>query len=723
MARGGPKAKRNRKRRARQRRTQANREAGANAHWEELDALRKRLEPPNESAADHLVSLREELDSWLAPYDAYDLIASLALGAYLDRESVSGRHLKLDSYVVEYGAVNVLRRLQRMPEAPRPEGPDWDGDIQKLDFLLNRTLMVSRDVEGKEMPGLDSLSDAQRHAQYRYMSMQLFAHDPVPPDRELDRLMLLFEPFEETLYEQLGFTAIMAGAICASISVQTGQGLAAFFSLPQGLDPLEVRTALQKRADNRDPALPGLVVHEGLGRAIAFKTSDLSEMIGFPEEIVQSLLQRLTIGFGDIRDGDPWGQIRRFRQTPVVEDGSGALLAPVPYDVLYVVRGMLEDALRDAGLLEQFQRRRANYLEDATRGVFANSLNPDRCLRSLSYEHPDDGEVKLPEGDGLILLDKIALVCEAKAGGLSPAARGGEPKALAKAFNRILFEAIDQAERTRGALAGGRTVKGVDENTETIEVSPLELAQVVPVAVTLEDLSGPSAMLWELMDREPSGVDPADWPWIVNIDDLLWFADELPLGSELVHYIFVRQRLASAGKVSIGNEADWFRFYRNQGAARAIEIVEGAQQLGNFDSHTLIVSDARRGRPDPSLPPIDLAVSPLLQRLDEQRPSGWLAASLALLDLHPDQGTKILKDLPRRLKRAEKGFIGTATVRPVADPNVALTIRIGSLGTGAHKREGQLVEGGAKRRIVVAVDGTLDDLVLRCDVEQPPLGS
>jgi len=719
----GPKAKRARKKRARQRQLRTDREDAAKAYGDELDALRARLEPTDESKVDHLVRLRGELDSWMAPCDAYDVIASLALGAYLGRENDAGRHPKLDSYVVEYGAVNLLGRPQRAAEEDSARVDVWGGEIQKLDFLLNRALMVSRDVEGKLAPASSSLSDAQRHAQYRYMGMQLFGHDPVPPDRELDRLMVMFAPFEEKLYEQLGFTAIMAGAICSSISVKTAEGLAAYFKLCADLDPMEVRVELQKRADDRDTALPGLVVHQDLGSAISFNAADLAGMIGFPAEIVESLLDRLKIGFGDIRDGDPWQQIRRFRRTPVIEDGSGNWLAPVPYDVLYVVRGVLEDALRDDGLLEPFQKRRADYLEAATRGVFATSLHPDRSLRSLSYEHPEDGEVKLPEGDGLILVDGIALACEAKAGGLSPAARGGEPKALAKAFNRLLFEAIEQAERTRGALTAGRTVRGVDEETETIEVDAAELSRVVPVAVTLEDLSGPSAMLWELMDREPSGVDPADWPWIVNIDDLQWFAEELPLGSELIHYIFVRQRLASAGKISVGNEADWFRFYRNQGAARALEIVGAAQLQGEFNSHTLIVSDARRGRFDPDLPPIDLAVSPLVRVLDEERPNGWLAASLALLDLHPDQGKEALKDLPKRLLRALEGHVSTATIRPAANPQVALTIRVGSLEIGPHKRDGQLVEPDAAERVVVAVDGTADHLLLRCRVDQPPLAS
>ena len=720
MAQGGSKAKRARRKRARQRRLQAERKGAEKAHGDKLNALRTRLEPEDEPAADNLARLRGELDAWLAPHDAYDVIASLALGAYLDRESDAGHHPQLNSYVVEYGATTLLRRTCRAASEGQPNANTWDGEIQTLDFLLNRTLIVSRDVEGAAALASESLTDAERRAQYRYMGMQLFGHDPVPPEREIERLMVLFSPFEEALYQRLGFTAVMAAAIYSAMSMKKAEGLAGYFGLAAGLDPLEVRVELQKQASKRDPAQPGLILHEGLGSAMSVSSVDVGEMIGFPAEVVDRLFGRLKIGFGDIRDGEPWQQIRRFRHTPLVEDESGNWLAPVPYDILYVIRGLLEDALRDEGLLEPYQQARAKYLEEATRESFEAALSPDFSLRSLAYEHPEDGEVKLPEGDGLIVVDGITLACEAKAGGLSPAARGGEPKALAGAFNKLLFEAIEQAERTRDALTSGRIVKGVDETTKTVEVDPTELSQVVPVAVTLEDLSGPSAMLWELMDREPTGVDPADWPWIVNIDDLHWFSEELPMAAELVHYVLVRQRLASAGKISVGNEADWFRFYRNQGAARAQEIIEGAQE-GEFHSTALVVSDARRGRFDPDLPPIELAVAPLVKRLDEERPAGWLAASLALLDLHPEQGVEALSDLPKRLQRTENGYIATATMRPAADPETALTIRVGSLSTKPHKREGQLIEGDATRRVVLALDGSPERPAIACKVKQPAL--
>jgi len=713
MARKGPRARRSAKKRARLRGREKKKKAAAEAEHRFRDELRARLEPDGEPAASHLTLLRGEVDSWLAPFDAFDVIASLGVAAYLNRLTDRGVVPQLESYAVEYATVTMLRRSARAPVDQAGQA-SWDGDLEKLDFLLTRNLVVSRDVETPMPPSSEGLSQAQRHAQFRYMGMQLFGHDPVPPDMELDRLLVLFEPFEELLFERLGFTAVMAGAICASISIVTAEGLASQFGLPAGLDPLDVRERLQERALEGDPAHIGLTVHLGLGREVSFTPADLAAQIGFPTEIVEALFGRLRIGFGDIRDGDPWNQIRRFRRTPLIEDGEDRWLAPVPYDVLYVVRGLVEDELRDAGRLEDFQKRRAQYLEEASRGILVDALRPDLSLRTLSYEHPEKGETKLPEGDGLVVVDRIALILEDKAGGLSPAARGGDPRALAKGFNRLLFDAIAQAERTREALFSGRTVKGVDAETQTIEVDPALISVAVPVAITLEDLSGPSAMLWELMDREPDAVDPADWPWIVNVDDLRWFADELPLACELVHYILVRQRMASAGKLTVGNEADWFRFYRHHGGPRALEILAAAQETGEFHSTVLIVSDARRGRPDPHLPPADLAVAPLLRSLDAARPQGWLRTSIALLDLHPDQGLEAVGGLRDRLRRASEGYVSTATMRPAGDPDLALTIRIGSLDTGPHLRDGALVEPGADRRVVIALDGSSENLQVAC---------
>jgi|GEM_PF-5038438 len=719
MGRRGPKAKRTRKKKARKRQARQERKLAEKREQGAFEALRSRLELDEPRA--NLKQLRAELDAWLDPFDAFDVISSVALAAYLDRRSDSGSHPQLASYVVEYVTVHLLRRDRRAPVEADPNPAGWNGDMQALDFLLNRTLITSRDAEGRSSPSTESLTQAQRMSQFRYMTQQLFAHDPVPPERELDRLMTLFQPFEERLYQHLGVTAIMAAAICTATSVVKAEGLASFFDLGDIGDPLAVRAELQCRADRRDPPELGLIIHEGIGEAIQTSPAKLATIIGIPAANVEAFLAPLAIRFGEIRDGDPWQQIRVLRSKPVLEDGKGNWLVPVPYDLLYVVRGVLEDALRDIGLLEDFQKRRAEYLEEEARSIFKEALKPDLVLRSLSYEHSEDGEVKFPEADALVVVDGIAFACEDKAGGLSPAARGGEPRALAKAFNRLLLEAIEQAERTRAALSGGQIISGVDESTKTIEIDPDQVSRVVPIAVTLEDLSGPSSKLWELMDKEPTGVAPEDWPWIVNIDDLGWFADELPLAAELVHYVIVRQRLASAGEMTIGNEADWFRFYRNQGAARAQAIVENAQE-GNFNTRLLSVSDARRGRFDPDLPPADLAVTPLLKRLDEERPVGWLTTSLALLDLHPEQGAEILWDLPRRLQRASSGYVGTASLRPAADPDTLLTIRIGSLDTGPHKRAIR-EEPGVLRRAVLALDNPLERLAVACRAEQPTLAS
>jgi hypothetical protein len=717
LAKGGSKAKkRDRQKRARHRRQTQQREKASKAAWEELNTLRDRLKGQGSPEAD-LAGLRSELDAWLAPVDAFDAISSLGLAAYLNRHDDSGTQRRLDSYVVEYGAVTLLRRAERAAGPAQDNAHGWSGEIQPLDFLLNMTLMASRDAEGSLPRGSEKLTQAQQQAQFGYMNEQLFAHDPVPPDREINRLVALFEPFEETLYECLGFTALTAAAICTALSLAKGSAMSAYFGLDEGLDPMQVREELQRRADQKEPPELGLIVHPGLGSALAVTPAQVAEIVGFPAENVEAFFQRLKIGFGDIRNGDPWQQIRVFRSRPLIEDGAGNWIVPVPYDVIYTVRGLLEDALRENGdLPESYQSHRAAYLEKRTREILDDALKPNLSLRTLSYEDPKEGEQKLPEGDGLIVIDRIALACEAKAGGLSPAARGGQPQALAKAFNRLLFEAIEQAERTRAALASGRPVRGVDDSTATVEVDRDQLSRSVPIAVTLEDLSGPSSKLWELMDREPTGVAPEDWPWIVNIDDLSWFAEELPLGVELLHYILVRQRLASIGEMRIGNEADWFRFYRNQGAARAIEIVSTAQE-GEFDSRTLFVSDARRGRFDPDMPPAELAVRPLVQLLDRERPPGWLVASMALLDLHPEQGAELMDGLDEKLKR---GAVAAASVRPAADIETELTIRTGTLEASFREPDPDLEK--PIRRVALAFQGPLESGSLSCSVEQPPLG-
>jgi len=62
-------------------------------------------------------------------------------------------------------------------------------------------------------------------------------------------------------------------------------------------------------------------------------------------------------------------------------------------------------------------------------------------------------------------------------------------------------------------------------------------------------------------------------------------------------------------------------------------------------------------------------------------------------------------------------------MRPAADPDLALTIRLGSLDTGPHLRDGALVEPDADRRVVVAVDGSVEQLRSTCRVIEPAPGT
>jgi hypothetical protein len=687
------------------------------AAWE---AVRRRIEPEGSGPADNLRRARAEVDTWLSPFDAFDLIATLGLAAKLDRQTPAGPRRAIPSYVVEFVAVSLLRRDRRAPLPDAVPSPNWSGDPTMLEYLLSRSLQLSEDAEGAETYDT-SLSPSQNAAQRRYMLQQLYGHDPVPPEREIERILWLFEPFESELFGALGFSAVVAVASVGALTSSTAEGLATYFHLSDDEDPVALRTELQRLAASQPDSLPGVEVLGGLGAAVASTPGEIAALVGVPTGMIEAFFEHLQIGFGQVRDGAAWSQIRLLRRRPLVHDGCGNWLAPVPFNLVYVLRGLFEEALRQPGgqLPGAYQKRRAAYLEDETRRLLGVALNPDLNLRSLSYEVGNGEATKLPEGDAFILCDRIGLACEAKAGGISPAGRGGEPKALAKAFRRLLFEAIEQAQRTRSALLSGRSIRGVGESTATVAVSAAEVSRVVPIAVTLEDLSSPSALLWELMEREPSDVSPADWPWIVNVDDLAWFAEELPHGAELIHYALVRQRLASAGEITVGNEADWFRFYGHHGAARAQAILDSTA-AAPFHSQLLLVSDVRRGRFDPDLPPLELAIEPLVAHLDRLRPKGWLTASLALLDLHPDQAVGVMEGLRRQLGRADQGFTSSTAVRPDADPETQLTIWVGALNRGPRSVDTE-DEPTPRRHVVLGITGSLTSPTLACQVDEPAL--
>lgn len=125
-----------------------------------------------------------------------------------------------------------------------------------------------------------------------------------------------------------------------------------------------------------------------------------------------------------------------FRTRPILRDGGGSWVPVHSGLLLPAVRGRVEQQLRDAGRWDRYAKHRGDYLEKAALDLLVPHFPTATVRRGLEYFVPNPDArtpelvpgdfTKLVEGDGLLLVDDVALILEAKAGALTDPSRAGE---------------------------------------------------------------------------------------------------------------------------------------------------------------------------------------------------------------------------------------------------------------------------------------------------------
>ena len=162
----------------------------------------------------------------------------------------------------------------------------------------------------------------------------------------------------------------------------------------------------------------------------------------------------------------------------------------------------------------------------------------------------------------------------------------------------------------------------------------------MPIVISLEDLSWITTAINPLV---ASGVlpDKARAPLILGIHDLEIMCDLIELPAQLIHYFARRSEVNQLNSVTATDELDYFMYYLERGLYFDDELQADGKPVHLFISSMTDDLDAyymyEKGtrtphakRPRQSMPK---PMRRTLEQLDAERPTGWLDASLALLDM------------------------------------------------------------------------------------------
>jgi hypothetical protein len=367
------------------------------------------------------------------------------------------------------------------------------------------------------------------------------------------------------------------------------------------------------------------VLSHGVDDASAFSVDDLVGD-GLPRERVQAVLSELSVCVGALDPGEYRGL---FDRSPLVErpfvEFEGRFLLAVPGMVLRDTVGLLENRLMRGP--RRFSTSRAKTLDALAVDYLVALLPGSQGFVNLFYEGT--------ELDGLVLFERTAFVVEGKGTALSVAAQRGDLERLRRDIGRAVEEAWTQGKRAREyVLAGNMPAVFVDDSgKELVRLEPGQIDEVFIVNPTVHQLAGHASQLPRL--RHLGLFAEGEYPWSVFINDLRVISETADNAAVFLHYLVWRARLPLGDRVAVTDELDlWGSYLFSERFGR---LADGGHYIvGNsitdFDAYYngLLGHGPRASKPRKML---EEPARSFVERMANERPSGWRSAAGTCLDL------------------------------------------------------------------------------------------
>lgn len=275
---------------------------------------------------------------------------------------------------------------------------------------------------------------------------------------------------------------------------------------------------------------------------------ELAEAAGVTANVTGAMLERFSVGFGTGERAHLLAGLSPIRRQPFVRSPEGRYLLTSPVNLLWAIEPAVEEALKDAPEWETFQQRRAAFVEAKVVGALADAVGAD--ARDANLRFTVDGGAHY-EIDGIVIVDDVAFVLEAKAGRLSDQARRGRVRALRPELERLVGRGASQAARLRSAILARAEVAFFDADDAPVDVPLAQVERVEACVVTLEDFSWLVALRAELVEAGLVDAEE-DIPWIVSVFDFELVCRLLEFPAQLTLYL--KHRRGLPGRITPGDE-------------------------------------------------------------------------------------------------------------------------------------------------------------------------
>lgn len=599
--------------------------------------------------------LRDELLRGMEGFDAFDVLSNLLLfnmptnwETYRESEH-TGRLVN-----VEYAAALLLGRSHRQGVAERHQAADVGRQVRQWNETITE-LLVLRGFQ--HMASLHTADPTLAQAQYQQFQLELTVRNHCYDFQEERHLLELFgDPtVAADLQEAVGFTIHECVQMVALCEQRIGHALT--IGANDGLDT--VRVAREQLDDLREGRLegdvPDLVARlaglddddldtaarvyslwsawNEIGDRAAFTAHDLAASADVGVEAAQSFLDLLSQPLGTRAHDDPVRALQQVKRRPILRDGD-EYLSLGGGDLLFATREALESTLKDhsASAWQRYERHRSKWTAEQVTSLLGMVLSPDVIEQEVTWTEGDDRY----EMDVLVVIDRVAITVEVKAGAFTEPARRAVPGRLQRDLQNLVGKAHEQAGRAVKAII--ENVELCDRNGDVIAVDADAITSVVPIVVTLDELVVVAPQLWAL--TRAGFLDGGPPPTTMALTDLEIVVDLLDRPGRLLHYLARRARMNAKGGFVAHEEADLVMYYLRQGLYledtpdNVTRVLES--ETDDLDAYYYHEHGARQAAAEKPVPRLHPELQEIVDVLEEHRPDGWTLTTELLLDMSED---------------------------------------------------------------------------------------
>lgn len=394
-----------------------------------------------------------------------------------------------------------------------------------------------------------------------------------------------------------------------------------------------------------------------LSDVLSFSPAVLASRSGLPEETVSRYLDSFSLGFGSTRsDYVTPSPLPSVRVRPIVKMTEN-YVCPLPFNLAWAIKPRFEDALKQTGRWNSYQKHRSNFLVDEGLKALRRLLPASQAHQNLTYPI---GPSEKAELDGLVLFDRYAFLLEAKAGEFGAARRGGKD-GIKKGLEELVGNPSKQGARAWDYIRRNEKPVFSTHSGEQIAIDKSHHTEISPITLTLDSLDVFTPQLHRLRDTGVLGPD--DLPWAVCLTDLMAISEILQLPVEFTHFLRWRLTINTGGDVSAGtDELNWLAIYLKEGP-KLLRVPQGFTRLSfnsytdDFDAYFLYQGGFRSELAERPAQPMPSSFRELLLAFEATSIHGFTAPSELLLDLSFEERVKFaqkLKGMERRNRNTSK---------------------------------------------------------------------